>query len=399
MSDGVTPSNEGRGYILRRLLRRTVRAMRLLGVDTRDLPRAVHRLARRDEGRVPRGRRPTSTRISRLAYAEEETFLRTLASGTTILDLAVANTQRAGKAQLAGDTAFLLHDTYGFPIDLTLEMAEEAGLTVDRDAFDSLMAEQRAAREGRCEGEEDARWPTSRSTARSARSARPCSPATTSCETESRVLGLIVDGASVTNGDRGPDRRGHPRRDLALRRVRRPGRRRGHDRRPRLRARGARRAEARSRASSATRCRSAAARSASATPATSVVDRDYRRGARQAHSGTHLIHAALRQVLGPNAHQSGSYNKAGYLRLDFSLEPGALARDAQRDRGDLEQRHPRQPRGRHARDAARRGQGARRDGAVRREVRRHRARGRHRRPVVARALRGHPRDARAPRSA
>jgi alanyl-tRNA synthetase len=82
-------------------------------------------------------------RTSRLAIAEEETFRSTLASGTTILDLAVEDTQSKGASALPGDTAFLLHDTFGFPIDLTLEIAEEAGLTVDRAAFDQLMTEQR----------------------------------------------------------------------------------------------------------------------------------------------------------------------------------------------------------------------------------------------------------------
>ena len=80
-----------------------------------------------------------------------------------------------------------------------------------------------------------------------------------------------------------------------------------------------------------------------------VVDEGYRRGATQAHSATHLVHAALRQMLGPKAHQSGSYNKAGYMRLDFGWNSGAVARDPQRDRGDLEQRRARQPRGRHPR--------------------------------------------------
>jgi putative salt-induced outer membrane protein len=82
-------------------------------------------------------------RLSTSAYGEEEAFLRTLAAGTEILDLAVLKTKKAEAATLPGDTAFLLHDTFGFPIDLTLEIAEEAGLTVDRDAFDKLMSEQR----------------------------------------------------------------------------------------------------------------------------------------------------------------------------------------------------------------------------------------------------------------
>ena len=167
-------------------------------------------------------------RIAQLANAEEETFLRTLAAGTSILDLAVSKTKSRARSELAGDTAFLLHDTYGFPIDLTLEMAEEAGLTVDRAAFDTLMAEQRTRAKADARAEEDARSPTCPSTARSARSARPSSPATPSCRPSRAILGLIVDGASVHEGHRGPDRRGHPRRDVALRRVRRSGGRRRH---------------------------------------------------------------------------------------------------------------------------------------------------------------------------
>src|SRR6185437_9798650 len=143
MTDGVTPSNEGRGYVLRRLLRRTVRAMRLLGVETATFPQLFP--ASRDAMKAAYPEVATEfARISQLAYAEEETFLRTLVAGTSILDTAVATTQKEGRKQLAGDTAFLLHDTYGFPIDLTLEMAEEAGLTVDRSAFDKLMSDQRS---------------------------------------------------------------------------------------------------------------------------------------------------------------------------------------------------------------------------------------------------------------
>src|SRR4029078_4299398 len=82
-------------------------------------------------------------RISQIAYAEEEAFRRTLASGTTILDTAVARTKSSGGSTLAGDEAFALHDTYGFPIDLTLEMAAEQGLSVDVEAFRELMAQAR----------------------------------------------------------------------------------------------------------------------------------------------------------------------------------------------------------------------------------------------------------------
>src|ERR1700709_1038791 len=138
MSDGVTPSNEGRGYILRRLMRRSVRAMRLLGVEAPTFADLFP--ASRDAMKAAYPEVATEfDRISRLALGEEETFLRTLASGTTILDVAVDKTSKAGQKQLAGDTAFLLHDTFGFPIDLTLEVAEEARPPGARGAVDPLI--------------------------------------------------------------------------------------------------------------------------------------------------------------------------------------------------------------------------------------------------------------------
>ena len=128
LSDGVTPSNEGRGYILRRLMRRAIRSMRLLGVDGPTFPElfAASRDAMKDAYPIVAD---DYARLSPYALAEEETFLRTLAAGSTILDASVARRRMPGGTTLAGDEAFLLHDTYGFPIDLTLEIAEEAGLT------------------------------------------------------------------------------------------------------------------------------------------------------------------------------------------------------------------------------------------------------------------------------
>jgi alanyl-tRNA synthetase len=143
IADGVTPSNEGRGYVLRRILRRAVRAIRLLGYEDPALPELLP-VARDCMAPSYPEVAGDFERISTYAYAEEEAFRATLRAGTTILDVAVADTKRTGGKQLSGDKAFQLHDTYGFPIDLTLEMAAEQGISVDEAGFRRLMAEQRA---------------------------------------------------------------------------------------------------------------------------------------------------------------------------------------------------------------------------------------------------------------
>ena len=255
-------------------------------------------------------------RISGAAIGEEEAFLRTLAGGTTILDLAVDKTKSAGAPALAGDTAFLLHDTYGFPIDLTLEIAEEAGLTVDRGAFDTLMMEQRTRAKADAKAKKSILADLS-AYSEFRRAGETVFTGYDELQTASRILGIIVDGASVSRARAGEtaeiilaetslyaESGGQdadkgvivgPGYELEVLDVQKP-------------------------------VKGLISHTVMVTTgevgiddeATTVVDPDYRRGARQAHSGTHLIHAAIRQVLGPNAHQSGSYNKAGYLRLDFS---------------------------------------------------------------------------------
>jgi alanyl-tRNA synthetase len=320
MSDGVTPSNEGRGYILRRLLRRTVRSMRLLGVDTATMPELL--TASRDAMKAAYSEVETDFgRISRGAYAEEESFLRTLTGGTTILDTAVADLRskadEAGRAPvLAGDTAFLLHDTYGFPIDLTLEIAEESGLAVDRVAFESLMAEQKQRAKA------DAKAKKLGITDLTVYSQFRALGETVfrgydELEAEAPVLGLIVDGVSVTSAVAGEQvevilaetslyaESGGQEADagsivgdgfeLTVLDVQKP-----------VKGLISHRVEVTS------------GQVAVGDRARSVVDPSWRRGATQAHSATHLIHAALRQTLGEEAHQAGSYNKAGYMRLDFS---------------------------------------------------------------------------------
>jgi alanyl-tRNA synthetase len=315
MTDGVTPSNEGRGYILRRLLRRSVRSMRLLGVDAPTFPELFNasRHAMRDA--YPEIEEQWE-RTSRLAIAEEETFRSTLASGTTILDLAVEDTQKKGAAALPGDTAFLLHDTFGFPIDLTLEIAEEAGLTVDRAAFDQLMTEQRTRAKADAKAKKRALADLSvYSEMRAA--GETVFTGYDYLQTESRVLGILVDGqpvASAATGDIAevilaetalyPESGGQAADagaivgngfDLEVIDVQRP---------------------VKGLISHTVQVRSGEV--SVGAEATSIVDPVYRHSAAQAHSATHLVHAALRQTLGSEAHQSGSYNKAGYMRLDFA---------------------------------------------------------------------------------
>jgi alanyl-tRNA synthetase len=315
MTDGVTPSNEGRGYILRRLLRRSVRSMRLLGVDAPTFPELFDASRRAMRDAYPDVEEQWE-RTSRLAIAEEETFRSTLASGTTILDLAVEDTKKKGAAALPGDTAFLLHDTFGFPIDMTLEIAEEAGLTVDRAAFDQLMTEQRTRAKADAKAKKRALADLSvYSEMRAA--GETVFTGYDYLQTDSRVLGILVDGQPATSASVGdiaevilaetalyPESGGQAADagaivgngfDLEVLDVQRP---------------------VKGLISHTVQVRSGEV--SVGAEATSVVDPVYRHSAAQAHSATHLVHAALRQTLGSEAHQSGSYNKAGYLRLDFA---------------------------------------------------------------------------------
>ncbi|MCT3010609.1 alanine--tRNA ligase, partial [Propionibacterium freudenreichii] len=143
MTDGVTPGNEARGYVLRRLMRRTIRSMRLLGVEKVSLTELLDVSRQCMHATYPEIDDQWE-RIKDIADNESESFERTLNSGTQLFDMAVAEARAAGSNELGGDKAFQLHDTYGFPIDLTLEMASEQGLHVDETAFRTLMDQQKA---------------------------------------------------------------------------------------------------------------------------------------------------------------------------------------------------------------------------------------------------------------
>ena len=315
IGDGVTPGNEGRGYVLRRMLRRAVRAMRLLGYRDHALPQLLP--VSKDRMRASYPELETDfARISQIAYAEEDAFRRTLDAGTTILDTAVTKAKKEPAPQLSGDAAFQLHDTYGFPIDLTLEMAAEQGVKVDEAGFRFLMQEQRdrakADARAKKSGHADVGvWTGLLSLGRTDWQAYE------HLSVEASVVGLVRDGERQQELEPGAtgqvvlDRTSFYAESggqiadsgeivtdqgvLKVLDVQRP---------------------VKGLVVHTVQVQDAPVRVGEQVQAN--VDPDWRVAACQAHSGTHVIHAALRQVLGPSALQSGSYNKPGYLRLDFA---------------------------------------------------------------------------------
>ncbi len=331
IGDGVSPGNEGRGYVLRRLLRRIIRAAKLLGVDEPIMSRLMTTV--RDEMGPSYPELVTDfERIHRIAVAEETAFNRTLVAGSRLFDDAAAKTKHAGISRLSGADAFTLHDTYGFPIDLTLEMAAEAGLSVDEQGFRSLMAEQRQRAKADAAARKQAH--TDLSAYRELVDAGPTEfTGFDELSTEARILGIFVDGKRVpvvTHEDVDAERV-----ELIL------------DRTPFYAESGGQIADEGAisgTGSSATakaavtdvqkiaktlwahRINVESGEFVEGDTVTAAVDPKWRRGATQGHSGTHMVHAALRQVLGPTAVQAGSLNRPGYLRFDFNWQ-GALTED------------------------------------------------------------------------
>jgi alanyl-tRNA synthetase len=315
MTDGVTPSNDARGYVLRRLLRRSIRSMRLLGVHEASFPELF--AASRDAMAPAYPEILTEyDRVSQLAIAEEESFLGTLEAGTTILDTHVDKAKKAGDSHISGDVAFLLHDTYGFPIDLTLEMADEAGLGVDQDTFSTLMAKQRTR------AKEDAKSKKSLVGDLSVYREFRGLGETVFCGydelvNDSTIVGLIADGISVDRVAAGG------RAEVILRETSLYAESGGQVAdRGQLIGDGV--------VASVVdvqkpvpglishRVTVTSGELAVGSQVRVEVDAANRKEARQAHSATHLIHAALRDTLGSHATQAGSLNRPGYMRLDFS---------------------------------------------------------------------------------
>ncbi|NEC45214.1 alanine--tRNA ligase [Streptomyces sp. SID8016] len=326
LADGTAPGNEGRGYVLRRILRRAVRSMRLLGYED---PALAELLPVARDCMAPSYPEVADAypRIAEQAGAEEDAFRSSLRQGTTVLDTAVARVKESGGRSLPGAQAFLLHDTYGFPIDLTLEMAAEQGVEVDREGFTALMNEQREraradARARKAGGSVDTTALRMVLDAHGPTDWR----AWDTLETESRVIALLGPAGPVPVARTG---------DVVTVVL---------DRTPFYAESGGQESDAGvlSGASAeaevldvqrplpglvAHQVRVTAGELALDDTVHAAVDAEWRLGARQAHSGTHVLHAALREVLGPNALQSGSYNRPGHLRLDFPWR-GALSTTA-----------------------------------------------------------------------
>jgi alanyl-tRNA synthetase len=322
IGDGVTPSNEGRGYVLRRLLRRIVRSARLLGVQEPVLG-AFAEVVRDTMGPSYPELQTDFERISAVIRNEEEAFLQTLTAGSRIFDTAVAAVRERGNTRLPGDQAFKLHDTYGFPIDLTLEMASEAGLSVDEQGFRTLMAEQRDRAKADAKAHK-----AGHSDGTAYRAVLDAAGGTeflgyTDLAAESRVVGLIVDGAGVPAAGAGTAV------EVVL------------DRTPFYAEGGGQQADTGWIRGDGFTVEVADVQSPVAglsvhrgtvtggevtvdAPAHAEVDLSRRQAISRSHSATHLVHAGMRRALGDAAAQAGSLNAPGRLRFDFTSPAGAV---------------------------------------------------------------------------
>jgi alanyl-tRNA synthetase len=338
IADGVTPGNEGRGYVLRRLLRRAVRSMRLLGCEDRVLP-ALLPVSRDKMGETYHELHRDWERISQVAYGEEDAFRHTLRAGTTIFDQATAQVKQAGGHVLSGERAFALHDTYGFPIDLTLEMAAEQGLEVDQVGFRELMSQQRQR------AREDARSKKGAyaDTAAYRQLADDLGRAVDftgyrEVVSEGSVRGIVRDGEVIDAAHEGDDV------ELVL------------DRTPFYAEGGGQladqgvielgngaRVEVRDVQSPITGLIVHTARvlSGEVIPglaAHSAVDIERRRSISRSHTATHMVHKAFREALGETATQAGSENAPGRFRFDFSASgavPVSVMEDVEARVNDL----------------------------------------------------------------
>ena len=323
IGDGVTPGNEGRGYVLRRMMRRTIRNMRLLGTNDPSMA-ALTEAAIGAMGPQYPELVSDSARILSVSASEEESFLQTLKSGTAIFDLA-ANAVKATKStQMSGDDVFKLHDTYGFPFDLTLEMAREVGLEVDEVGFTRLMKEQRDRAKADARAKKSGHTDLSEYKKIADESGATEFVGYTQVETESRVNAILVDGIGTKSAQAGDDV------EIIL------------DRTPFYAEGGGQLADGGTitladgtvveiddvqtpvPGVSIHRGRVLSGAIEVGQSGVALIDQERRNAISRAHTATHMVHKAFREILGETATQAGSENSPGRFRFDFPAT-GALS--------------------------------------------------------------------------
>jgi alanyl-tRNA synthetase len=318
IGDGVTPGNEARGYVLRRLLRRAVRSMRLLGYEDRALPELMP-VSRDKMAETYSYLQSDWERISTVAYAEEEAFRQTLRAGTAIFDLATTEVKQSGGAQLSGSKAFALHDTYGFPIDLTLEMASEQGLSVDEEGFRRLMTEQRDRAKADARSKKGSHVDASAYREVADELGRPVEfTGYHEIVTEGAVRGIVSAGGVVSSAREGDEI------ELVLDRTPFYAEGGGQlaDQGVIELANGAR-LEVRDvqspvRGLIVHQAKVLSGEVTVGSGAQSLVDIERRKSISRSHTATHMVHKAFREALGDTATQAGSENAPGRFRFDFS---------------------------------------------------------------------------------
>jgi alanyl-tRNA synthetase len=316
IGDGVTPGNEGRGYVLRRMMRRTIRNMRLLGsmdpIMSELTVAAIGAMGPQYPELVS-----DQNRVLTVSASEEESFLQTLKSGTQIFDLSSAALKKSKSSVLPGEDVFKLHDTYGFPFDLTLEMAREEGLSVDEDGFRRLMKEQKDRAKADAKAKKSGHTDVSVYRSIADKSGKTEFLGYSNISSESKLTGILVDGVGVASAVEGDDV------EIILNRT------------PFYAEGGGQLADGgritlgngavieiddvqspvpgvwvhRGRVLNGT--------VEVGTDALAEIDSERRAAISRAHTATHMVHKAFREVLGETATQAGSENSPGRFRFDF----------------------------------------------------------------------------------
>ncbi|MCH7231805.1 alanine--tRNA ligase [Glycomyces sp. L485] len=336
IGDGVVPANEGRGYVLRRIMRRAIRAIRLLGYDKPALPELLPVARDRMAPSYPELAEDFE-RISSYAYNEEEAFLSTLKRGTEILDMAVTATKKTGGESLEGAKAFELHDTYGFPIDLTLEMAEEQGLSVDEEGFRRLMAEQR--RRAKADAEARKTGHVDLSVYHEIRDDNGSSHFTgyTEDSRETDVLAIVGADGRVRDAEAGDEV------EIILKATpfyAEGGGQQADSGRITVGSGEVEVYDVQSPVSGLIvhKAKVVSGGIVQGDSAFAQIDRRRRGAISRAHTATHLVHTAMRNFLGESATQAGSLNAPGRLRFDFHTPnqvPDSMLSDAEQQVNEI----------------------------------------------------------------